>query len=99
MACCGELSVGVEDIFLGKADLNKLKVSFDADGAEVELEVLLICSIEKFLVLINISVFPQSFLPGGAMNNTLSTQSAHTYTRSRGFLTPSLKIVTVIRYF
>ena len=93
MACCGELSVGVEDIFLGKADLNILKVSFDADGAEVELEVLLICSIETFLVLINISVFPQSFLPGGA------TQSAHTYTRSRGFLTPSLKIVTVIRYF
>ena len=38
-------------------------------------------------------------LAGGAINNTLSTQSAHTYTRSRGFLTPGLEFVSIIRYF
>ena len=31
LACCGELGVGVEDLF------DKFKVWFDADGAEVKL--------------------------------------------------------------
>ena len=53
----------------------------------------------SFLVFIKISVFPQSFLPEGAINNALSTQSAHTYTRSRGFLTPGLEFVSITRYF